>query len=209
MPSLSERFFSGTTGRGRVIGNPDLDPEYTYDFDIGISNYSDRHFLSLHSFYNKFDGYIDRVEIEDNVFTFTNVTSGQIYGVELEGQFNLTENMLFSWNAAWINGEDNNGQELNDIPPNQVFFEYLYMPGNWQFGLQLRSLFEKNQVGSNEKKTPGANLFATSISYRMNQHLSLFVTGENLFNERYFNSADRKSALEPGRSFGVKLQFSL
>ena len=33
-PTLTERFFSGTTGRVQVIGNPDLDPEETLGLDL-------------------------------------------------------------------------------------------------------------------------------------------------------------------------------
>jgi outer membrane receptor protein involved in Fe transport len=34
-PNLSERFFTGTTGRGGIIGNPDLDPEHSVSVDLG------------------------------------------------------------------------------------------------------------------------------------------------------------------------------
>ena len=209
MPSLSERFFSGTTGRGEVIGNPGLDPEYAYNFDLGISNFGERHRVSLHAFYNLIDDYIERVEVEDDVFTFINLTSGRIYGLELEGSFDLADDMLFVWNGAWMQGEDNNGRELNDIPANQVFFEYLYKPGKWTFGLQLRSLFKKNQTGPNEKKTPAANLFSASLGYEVNEYLVVMLTGKNLLGEAYFNSADKKAALEPGRSVGFYFKSSL
>ena len=35
-PNLSERFFTGTTGRGQVIGNPDLEPEGSLNVDLGL-----------------------------------------------------------------------------------------------------------------------------------------------------------------------------
>ncbi len=209
MPSLSERFFSGTTGRGRVIGNPNLAPEHAYNFDLGIKHFGDNHLLSIHGFYNQVEDYIDRIETADDVFTFSNITSGEIYGVELENQIDIRDDMYFLWNATWIQGGDSDNRNLNDIPAHQAFFEYAYKPGNWQLGLQLRSFLKKNQTGPNEKTIPAANIFSASIGYEINQNMAIKFSAKNLFDENYNNSADRKAAGEPGRSFGFDIHTTL
>ncbi|MGR9073923.1 MAG: TonB-dependent receptor [Gammaproteobacteria bacterium] len=209
MPSLTERFFSGTTGRGSVIGNPQLIPEYAYNFDLGLSYHGSAHQFSLHSFYNLIDDYIEQIELNDNVSTFQNVASGQIYGLELEGVYEITKNILFRYNGSWMRGEDDNGKTLNDIPAHQTFFELIYAPENWKFGIELHSLSQKNQIGPREKKTPSAHLLSASIGYAFNHHLSISFSGENLVNENYFYSADSKAAPEPGRYFGIRLEASM
>ena len=35
-PVLSDRYFRGPSGRGFITGNPDLDPETSVQFDVGV-----------------------------------------------------------------------------------------------------------------------------------------------------------------------------
>ena len=69
-PSLSERFFTGVTGRGFVAGNPALDPERSLNADLGLRWYGDRLFLAGYVFRNEIDDYIERVETAPEELTF-------------------------------------------------------------------------------------------------------------------------------------------
>ena len=206
MPSLSERYFSGVTGRGTVVGNQDLVPEFAYHLDLGMNHFGDNHSLSIHGFYNIIENYIERFEIQENVLAFKNISAGVIYGIELENKIYFYNDMQILWNLTWMQGKDNEGRSLNDIPAHQAFFEYAYKPGNWQFGLQLRALMKKKQIGSNEKITSSANILSALIGYDLNQDIAVKFSAENLLDENYNNSADRKAATEPGRSFGFIFQ---
>ena len=85
-PQLAERFFTGTTPRGDVIGNPDLDPERSLNLDLGLRWYGKRLFISGQIFRMEVDDYIERFEINRRRSGFlTTLLSGTIDGFELEG----------------------------------------------------------------------------------------------------------------------------
>lgn len=205
IPLLGERFFSGTTARGKVLGNPMLSPEFAHNLDLGITRKSDFYSLSLHFFYNMIDGYIERVEINDDLFTFVNLTSGTIYGTELEGKVDFFDNMSLTFNANWMQGKDEAGNNLNNLAANQLFFAYEYKPSNWKFGIQLQSILRKDDVGSGEFSRPSTNILSTSIGLEVNKNISITLFGTNLLNESYFNSTDKKAAQESGRSLGFQI----
>ncbi len=207
-PSLSERFFSGTTGRGEVIGNPDLDPESSLSTDLGLRWYGQRTFTSVSAFRLEIDDYIERIEIAPELLTFVNLTSGRILGFELEGFFQPTERWYFSWNGHLLDGEDRDGASLADIPPERLKLAARFTEGRWraQLGLQLRG--EKDNPGSGEKVIPAAELLSASLSFQVSPEVALTIHGNNLLDEVYFTSADRRSPVAEGRSAGLSFSWN-
>ncbi|NIM63411.1 MAG: TonB-dependent receptor, partial [Acidobacteria bacterium] len=100
----SERFFTGTTGRGFVTGNPVLDPERSLNVDAGVRWYGDKIFLAGYIFRNEIDDYIERIDVSDGELTFVNLTSGTIEGVELEGFCQLSTDLGLSFGGHWMQG---------------------------------------------------------------------------------------------------------
>ena len=207
-PNLSERFFSGTTGRGGVIGNPDLEPEGSLTFDLGLRWFGDRTFLSTQVFHQRIDDYVERVEIADDLLTFVNLTSGTIVGFEIEGFYKISEPWLLSWSGHLLDGEDDAGVPLADVPADRLQLGLTYERDAWRGKLRLQHRASKDDPGSGESPIPDAQLVSASVSYRLASGLAVTLQGRNLLDEAYFNSADRRSPLAPGRTFGVSLSWS-
>ncbi len=211
-PNLSERFFTGTTGRGGVIGNPDLESESSLTVDLGLRWYGERTFLSTQVFHQQIDDYIERVEAidlgSDDLLTFVNLTSGTIVGFEIEGFHQLSEPWLLTWSGHLLDGEDDGGRPLADVPANRLQIGIKYEQGSWQGRLQAQQRSSKDDPGSGEKAIPSARLVSASLSYRLGSGLALTLRGRNLLDEEYFNSADRRSEIAAGRSIGLSLSWS-
>ncbi len=207
-PNLSERFFTGTTGRGGVIGNPELEPESSLTADLGVRWYGTETFLSAGVFHQAIDDYIERVEVADDLLTFVNLTSGTIVGLEIEGFHQLAESWLLSWSGHLLDGEDDAGNPLADVPADRLQLSLEYERGPWESRLQLQHRAPKDDPGSGEMAIPSARLVSASLSYRLRSDLALILRGRNLLDEEYFNSADDKSPLAPGRSIGLSLSWS-
>ena len=207
-PNLSERFFSGTTGRGGVIGNPDLEPESSLTFDLGLRWFGARTFLSTQVFHQRIDDYVERIEVEEDLLTFVNLTSGTIVGFEIEGFHKISEPWLVSWSGHLLDGEDDAGGPLADVPANRLQLGLTYEREAWRGRLQIQHRASKNDPGSGENPIPGAQLVSASLSYRLGSGLAVTLQGRNLLDEEYFNSADRRSPLAPGRSVGLSLSWT-
>ncbi len=207
-PTLSERFFIGTTGRGQVIGNPDLDPERSLDLDLGIRWFTSSTFFSLQVFNQQIDDYIERVTLDDDSRTFVNLRSGTIQGLELEGFYAWNDHWTFSWNGHLLEGEDEAGEPLSDVPADRLQLGLSYDRGSWagRVGLQLRDA--KDDPGSGEVEIPAAELLSLTVKYRLSQGLALTLRGKNLLDEVYLNSADDKATPAAGRSVGLSLSWT-
>ena len=207
-PSLSERFFSGVTGRGEVVGNPDLEPERSFNLDAGLHWYGQSLFLSGYLFHNEISDYIERIEVEPDLLTFVNLVSGTIQGIELEGFYQFNGAWSFSFGGHLIDGENDMNDPLADIPANRAYLGGKWSSGKWRWEGRWEQRAERTDFGSGEKPIPAASLLSMSLAYQMREDLALTLTGRNLLDEEYFNSADRKVPFSPGRAIGLALRWT-
>jgi hemoglobin/transferrin/lactoferrin receptor protein len=112
-PNLIERFFDGATpeGSGYQIANPDLQSETSFNTDLGLRYRHER--LSLEGFYfrNKiFDGIrIQGLGTKVNglaAYQNTNVEELIFRGVELNGEFYVTDGFSVGGNYTWMDAQD-------------------------------------------------------------------------------------------------------
>ncbi len=206
-PSLSERFFTGTTGRGFVTGNPTLDPERSLNVDTGLRWYGRKLFVSGYLFRNEIDDYIERIEVAPDRLTFVNLTAGTIEGVELEGFYQLDSEWGVGFGGHSIEGRDKLGTPLADVPADSVFVTGRWSRGKWRWDGRLENRSSKSDFGSGEKPIPSVNLLSSSVSYALADDLTVAVSARNLFDEEYFNSADSDVTPAAERSLGVSLSW--
>ena len=204
-PTLSERFFSGVTGRGGVVGNPDLDPERSVSADLGARWYGERLFVAGYLYRTEIDEYIERVEIEPDLLTFVNLVSGRIEGLELFGSYAASRAVTLTFGGHLTRGESESGESLADIPADRVDLGGNGQHGAWGWRLRWEYRDAKDDPGPGEKSIPSAQLVSARLSYELRPGLTLDVNGRNLLDETYFNSADSKVPLAAGRSVGIGL----
>ncbi len=202
-PSLSERFFSGVTGRGFVTGNADLDPERSLNLDLGLRWYGERLFLAAYVFRNEIDDYIERLETAPEELTFRNLTAGTIEGFEAQGVVQLDRRTVLSFGGHLLDGGDATGGELADIPADRLFVALRQRRDRWSWQWRWEERAAKRGAGSGEKPIPGASLLSAGVRCEIAAGFELRLSARNLLDERYFNSADDKVPLAPGRSLGI------
>lgn len=202
-PSLSERFFTGTTGRGDVISNVDLEPERSVSADAGVRYFGERLFLAVYAFRTEIDDYIERISVEPGVRTFVNLTSGTIQGVEMNGFYQATDALRLAWDGQAIEGEDDAGAPLADVPPDRVALQGDWRRGRWALQGRLQHRFEKGEPGPGEQVVPSAEVLSAALSYEIRDGFRLSVTGDNLLDETYLPSADEESVPALQRSIGL------
>jgi iron complex outermembrane receptor protein len=204
-PSLSERFFTGVTGRGFVTGEPNLDPERSLNLDLGLRWYGERLYLAGYLFRNEIDDYIERIETAPDELTFRNLVAGTIQGVEAQGVLEIDRRTALSFGGHLLDGEDDAGGTLADIPADQVYLTARHRRDRWSWEGRWEERAAKRDPGSGEKPIPGASLLSAGVRYRIGTDLELRLSARNLLDEEYFSSADDKVPLAPGRSLSVGL----
>ena len=206
-PSLTELYFTGTTGRGEVIGNPDLIPERSLGAEVSLRWASRQVVVTGVVFHNEIDDYIERIEIAPDLLSFVNVTSGTIQGIELHGISRLAAAWTLNFGGHAMRGEDSRGEALEDTPPDEIFVGGTYEKGHWVADARLARRAARDRFASGEKPIPSATLLSATVRYRWATRWEVAFSGTNLLDQAYFRSADRKAPMAPGRGFGVGIVF--
>lgn len=205
-PSLSERFFTGTTGRGTVLGNPTLDPERSLNTDIGIKLESGKVFAAGYYFHNRISDYIEQVDLQEDQYSFQNLTRGAIRGFEWETALAPAEETSLYFRGHLLRGRSAEGKPLSDIPTHRFSVGFrrqetrtVHYGSEWQ----LRS--SKDGPGDGEKRIGSADLLSAFLSLRPLPTLRFSIIFTNLLNDLYFPTADKKAAFAPGRGITIRL----
>ncbi|MEL7060970.1 MAG: TonB-dependent receptor [Acidobacteriota bacterium] len=201
--SLTERYFIGTTGRGQVIGNPDLEAERSLSLELGARWFGAKSFVEVRAFRLEIDDYIERIEVADELLTFVNLTSGTIDGLELEAFHRVGDRWKFDLSGHLLDGEADDGSPLADISPDRLQLGVEYRAAAWRGRVRYQHRAAKNDPGPGEFAIGSADLITAAVAVPIGPELEVTLRGENLLDETYRASADDLSSFAPGRSWGL------
>ncbi|MCU0305985.1 MAG: TonB-dependent receptor [Thermoanaerobaculales bacterium] len=206
-PGLSERFFSGSTGRGEIVANQDLEPERSLTTDIGVRFFGSRFYAAVYAYRSSIDDYIEQVEAEPGVQTFVNLTSGTIEGFELESFYQVTDELRLELMGQTTDAEADDGAPLAEAPPDQLTLGARFAKRGWGAALRWQHRFAKDDPGPGEVSTDSADVVSASVSHVLPAGLELVVFGDNLLDETYLPTADELAVPAAGRSIGLGLRW--
>jgi outer membrane receptor protein involved in Fe transport len=193
-PTLAERYRSFESPTFRGLSNPDLNEEHLRGGDVGAEVRGGGFRGEVNWFYNRLEDFVGSAEVGfvDDKFTVmnTNVAEIRSQGAEVIGemrlsrQFRLAANYTFT-DATVIEGPLQ-GNAVEGAPRHVTTFTLNYFS---PFGLDLdfrgRWVDESFQDITGEAPQDEHVVFGLSAWYRLHRNVSLFVIGENLFDEKY------------------------
>ncbi|WBU62772.1 TonB-dependent receptor [Paracoccus aerodenitrificans] len=95
-PTLGQLFLTTAAGgEGTIYGNPDLKPETSTTFELGLRYDTGATTVDAALFYTDADDYIARVATGPRSFTYENVDAAKSWGLELQAEHHLT-----AWNLT-------------------------------------------------------------------------------------------------------------
>ncbi len=206
-PSLSERFFSGTTARGEIIGVENLDSERSNNIDLSLDlNYAELS-LSFGVFLTNVDHYIERITLESGANTYVNIEEAKISGVEASIRKSFEQTDL-SVQYTQYNGKSNSGGFLADIPASKLLADYRWRYNDWSLFLAWSHQRAKNKVGPGELASGSFNRIDANISYFITKELELSVSIDNLLDELYIASNDDLDTWATGQKLSIQLKWT-
>jgi iron complex outermembrane receptor protein len=209
--SLNEMFYTGITGRGFIIANPDLNPETSFNLDAGFKLIFKRFFAGIYSFYYEIDDLIERYLINpgERIYAYGNVNRGKISGYELEIEYYPFPGWKIFGNYFSFSGQSKTTHDnLNDIPPSRLFLGTRLWIERFSFEINTTLQQEKKNPGPAEIAIPGFGVVNIKASYLYNSSLSIYLSLSNLLNKDYLARPDPDSVAEPGRNFIFGLSYS-
>ena len=104
-----------------VFGNPDLEPEYSLGFNLGLEYSNTLCFLQVNTYYNELFNEIGRRYNPDgNYYYNLNISRSLRLGVDSEGRLNLPYGLFVSAGYSWLYAWDRSTETEPFIQPNHV-----------------------------------------------------------------------------------------
>ncbi len=222
-PDMFERY-STRSSTYMIIGNPDLDPEYSYNADLGFKLNYRRLRGSCSGFYTWVEDYIelantgrdfDGMEARE----YVNVDDAELYGADGSLEFDLLKELTLFGNMAYVVGRDRKSHDrLNTIPPlNGILGTrwHAQLDNGLHYWFEFSGNFYDRQdhPAKGEKETAGYSFFnlrsGIKFDYAAFKDITLTLNIENLFDKEYrnhINTADFYN--EPGLNVITALKFS-
>ncbi len=206
-----------------VKGNPDLKPETSNGYDVGVRYGNENFGGSLSAFANQYKNFIDTMDkgpSEEFRFArqhYINRSRVRIWGAEAKMHFALYTGFHSDFSISYSQGKDLDKDEyLNSIPPLKAVIGLGYGKENWGADAVLTMAAKRDKVSgrSDYQKIPGYEVVDVSSWWKpFGEKGPVIRAGVyNLFNKKYWNVSDLPSGdsaipkdyySQPGRNFKV------
>lgn len=220
----------GGTGSYVSIGNPDLKPETSKGYELGLK-FGDAKRGAKVSFYdNYYRNFIDTITTTASeaglsgsypfgVFQYVNRAHVRIYGIEASAQWALTDNWRVWGSIAYSHGKDTDEDVyLNSIPPLRGIAGFGYSQERFGADLSATVAAKRNKVEnptSTINQTPGYGIvdFTAWVKPGLFDGLRLQGGVYNLLDKTYYNALDISDSAtvsqryysQPGRTYKASM----
>ena len=199
-PTLSDRYFRGVSGRGFVVGNPDLAAETSNQWDLSLRGKAGLVSLGLSGYLYRIEDLVERYR-DGSDYRFRNRGEAEITGVELEADVRVAPRLVVR-----LTGSLSRGKVLDDgtwapdiLPPTaQVIVDHEPFGGLF-WRARFVAMGRDERPGASEVVVAGYGRFDLSAGWRFSDRLTVTVSARNLFDKEYADSADESSVVAPGR----------
>ena len=208
-PTLEERFFTGVTAQGDIVGNADLASEHSEGIDLGYALNAGNWGGEIHVWRTKVKDLIQLVDISPDVNGYTNVGEAKLHGAEAAIGWSPTAELNLRSSFTVIRGSDNTGQTLYGIPPVSADLEARYRLPKLELSARYSHRWKVDRPGFEELPRDAVDIVDADARYHFTPALNMQVYVRNLLDKQYFATSDELSTYAPERSIGINLNWTL
>ncbi|MGL5464028.1 MAG: TonB-dependent receptor domain-containing protein, partial [Aeromonas veronii] len=209
----------------RIEPNPNLNPESSDGIDLGVRGSSNGFSYEVASFYNKFEDFIEMVEVGKEgrtaVYQYQNLSKATTKGVEAKADYWLNDIVNVWGNLAYIEGKDGDGNYINSLSPLNGSIGVRLEQSQWNFNTALRFADDMDKVRKDSKgndyvKSAGWGVVDMYAQFNPMTDLQLNVGVFNLFDKEYTSyeriagraeGSDNSMMTEPGRNLSARVKY--
>jgi iron complex outermembrane receptor protein len=208
-PTLEERFYSGVTPQGEVVGNPNLSSEHSRGVDVGYAWHPGTWGFEAHAWRNEVRRLIQLTPIAEEVDGYDNIGKGSLHGAEAIVGFAPNERFSLLGSIALVRGHDQAGAPLYGIPPMTSAIEAHYAFGDVTLGGRYTHRAKMDRPGFEEVERDPVDLMDLDLRWNVSRSWRLQLFVRNLFDEDYHATADELSSFGAERSVGVSASWTM
>ena len=216
--SIEERYAYLELGGGKTkYGNPDLDPEKSTYYELGVEWLGKEAKVSLTAYYDRLTDLITDVVVNEQTIVSENINKATIYGSELEGLYYFTPEWELRGTLAVAKGEDTlNNEDLPNIAPlnGLVSLKYTRPEGIWG-SAEMPWAAGQNDTPQGVSPSEEWSVVNLRVGYKLPIAMvngEIYAGVNNIFDVTYYNYLTNSRGFqfnEPGQSWvaGVGIRF--
>lgn len=210
-PSLYELYGASVFGEFLYeFGNPDLEPEDSLGWDVGLEakTFDDALQVDLTYFRNTFETIIGF-----GAMGYENIDGGESQGLEFQAEYRLFDSLIFGASYTYTTTEDANGDAFYGVPEHEFGGSLTYQflqKFNANLAVTFHGeedipLYDALMMQSERYRDDGFTKVDVGAGYVVTPKINLWARVENLLDEEYTVGG----YTAPGRSFfgGIKVAF--
>jgi iron complex outermembrane receptor protein len=209
-PTIKDRY---TSRFGSALPNPELDPETSDNYELGLEGTSAALTWKAALFHSRLKDAIESVSIPDSACTsppctqFQNIAEQRNQGIELSAQLALGEAWTLAGNYTWLDRENTSEPDILplDTPEHSALLWVEWKPLD---GLSLMASGEysssRNSTTDGLRVADGFTTFALRGRWLFDSGLEVSAGIENVADKLY---AYEEGYYEPGRRYNVGLGY--
>lgn len=223
-PSYFELYANGAhiaTGQYEV-GNANFDKERSNGIDAQLRWKNGKSSMSVGAYYTRFTNFIglfntgNEIDVDGELLPEAqfNAVPAVFKGLEIEGQYALTDQWLFNWRGDYVHAKDKrNNEYLPRISPLRLGSGLQYRLNSFSAKLGVLHAFKQNKVAENELETDSYTNVSAMLAYKLPTkfNVELFAKANNLLNDEIREHASFLKDIAPAgeRSLlvGVRADF--
>lgn len=202
---------AGLADGNNHIGDIELDPEVSYEINLGTDFSGERLSFSPQIYYKRVNDYITGVPFDDTPGTidsdvervsavngdptplqYANVDA-ELYGADLDAGYALTEAWRVDGGVSYVRGKRRDiDDDLYRIAPPNTRLALTYDKADWRARITQRYVFKQthisetnNDVSTDDPRTGGYALTDVRLDYRATRAVTVTVGIDNLWNKGY------------------------
>jgi len=185
-PSFSELYFQNSPA---IKGNKELNPEIIDTYEIAF-NYRAPIHTKLNVFYYRAKDLIDFVPVAGVMANVAqNIKDQNGYGLEVELEYVISENLIARANYAYQHSEDAKTKDrVADAPVHQGFAQLQYRHNkNWNINTQYNYIGKRYRIDTDTREPLDSDSLVNLTIERKNilQGVDFLVSARNLFDSDY------------------------
>ncbi len=196
-------------GPNVFLGNPDLEPEVSDSFEVGIGRAKGGQELQLIVFDNRVDDLIAVKQLAPGpvpgtgVYTYENIDRARMRGVEAALAQPIAEAFTARLSYTYLDAKDGDGNRLERRPRHSASAGVEWSAGPWS--ASLRGDYTADQVQAGET-LPSLTLWYASATYALRPGVDLVAGVDNLTDVDVAERSPQFSYAEPPRTWRLALR---
>ncbi|HDT3152014.1 TPA: TonB-dependent vitamin B12 receptor BtuB [Morganella morganii] len=182
-PTLGQLYANTTFNWGTIVGNKDLKPEESEQWELGLEGNTGPLSWQLTGYHNDIKNLIDYEMGSPN--TYINRSKAKIKGVEWVGEFDtwiFHHQMTYQYLDAKDKETD---KRLARRAQQQVKYQLDWTVADVDMGLTYQYIGKRYDDAANKQKLGGASVFDITAAYPITDHLTIRGKVANLFDKDY------------------------